>query len=98
MFCYFTSDVLLQQKAKNPDRFLNRGCSLLKEVNAQKKLAVKLPKVVIILVSLVALYICRSLCICLCVFLSVCLLACLYLIYISPILMQNCISVIAILN
>ena|SRR6218665_611639 len=98
MFCYFTSDVILQHKANNPDRFLNRGCNLLKEEKARKKLAVELPKVVIILVSFVALCICLSLCICLCVFLSACLLAWLYLIYISPILMQNCISVIAISN
>lgn len=35
----------LEHKANNPDRFLNRGCNLLKEEKARKKLAVELPKI-----------------------------------------------------
>lgn len=35
----------LEHRACNPDRFLNRGCNLLKEEKARKKLAVELPKV-----------------------------------------------------
>lgn len=37
--------LLQQHRVNNPDRFLNRGCNLLKEEKAKKKLAIELPKV-----------------------------------------------------
>ena len=35
----------LQAKANDPNRFFNRGCNLLKEEKARKKLMKELPKV-----------------------------------------------------
>lgn len=37
--------VMFQRKASDPNRLFNRGCNLLKEEKARKKLMKELPKV-----------------------------------------------------